>query len=107
VVDRQHLIFISSCHTTKIHTLSVTTFSLTRSFRGFVHSRNCVDPEGRVLSHLLTLFLRSSRLMWKKREERPYGDRRAICNTTRGIDVGRGVIRLWVVSDGTDVARPL
>jgi len=43
-VDRQHPIFISSCHTTKIHTLSFPTFGLTRSLRDFVDPRNCVDP---------------------------------------------------------------
>ena len=61
-VDRQHLIFISSCHTTKIHTLSFPTFGLTRSVRD-VDPCNCVDPHGRVVSYLLTFFLRSSRLM--------------------------------------------
>jgi hypothetical protein len=35
------------------------------------------------------------------------GDRRAICNSTRGIDAGRGVIRHRGVSDGSDGARPL
>jgi len=61
-VDRQHLIFISSCHTTKIHTLSFPTFRLTRSVRD-LDPRNCVDPHGRVVSYLFTFFLRSSRLM--------------------------------------------
>jgi len=40
-------------------------------------------------------------------KKRRNGDRRAICNATRGIDVGRGVIRHWGVSDGSDEARPL
>jgi len=31
----------------------------------------------------------------------------AICNATRGIDAGRGVIRHWGVSHGSDGARPL
>jgi len=35
------------------------------------------------------------------------GDRRAICNATRGIDAGRGVIRHRGVSDGTEGVRPL
>jgi len=48
-VDRQHLIFISSCHTTKIHTLSFPTFGLTRSVRG--SSR----PGSIISSHLPTL----------------------------------------------------
>jgi len=34
-------------------------------------------------------------------------DRRAICNATRGIDVGRGVIRHRGVSDGSDGVCPL
>jgi len=50
-VDRQHLIFISSCHTTKIHTLSFPTFRLTRSFRG--SSR----PGSIISSHLLPTLL--------------------------------------------------
>jgi len=33
---------------------------LTRSFRNFVDPHNRVDPHGRVVSYLLTLFLRSS-----------------------------------------------
>jgi hypothetical protein len=40
-------------------------------------------------------------------KKRRNGDRRAICNSTRGIDVGRGVIRHRGVSDGSDGARPL
>jgi len=35
------------------------------------------------------------------------GDRRAICNATRGRDAGRGVIRHRDVSDGSAWARPL
>jgi hypothetical protein len=62
-VDRQHLIFISSCHTTKIHTHSFPTFSLTSSCRDFVDPHDCVDPHGRVVSYLLTFFLRSWSLM--------------------------------------------
>ena len=58
-VDRHHLISISSYHTMKIHTLSFPTFGLTRSVRD---PRNCVDPHGRVVSYLLTFFLRSSSL---------------------------------------------
>ena len=50
-VDRQHLIFISSCHTTQIHTLSFPTFGLTRSFRG--SSR----PGSIISSHLLPTLL--------------------------------------------------
>jgi len=35
------------------------------------------------------------------------GDRRAMCNATRGIDTGRGVIRHRRVSDSSDGARQL
>jgi hypothetical protein len=58
-VDRQHLIFISTCHTTIIYTLLFPTFALTCSFRDFVDARYCVD-----------LFLSSSSLMYKESEER-------------------------------------
>jgi hypothetical protein len=68
-VDRQNLIFISSCHTTKIHTVSCPNFFLTRSFRYFVDPCNCVDPEGPVVSYLLN-FIRFLSLMQKEREER-------------------------------------
>jgi hypothetical protein len=61
-VDRQHLIFISSCHSTKIHSLSCLTWGLTRTFRDFVDPRNCADPHPEVVSYLFT-FLRSSSLM--------------------------------------------
>jgi len=61
-----------------------------------------------VWSHLATtpacLFTIGARQSRKKRRN---GDRRAICNTTRGIDAGRGVIRHLGVSDGSDGARPL
>jgi len=57
-VDRHHLISISSYHTMKIHTLSFLTFGLTRSVRDVV-PRNCVDHQHRVISYLLTRFLRS------------------------------------------------
>jgi len=50
-VDRHHLILLSY---NEIHNLSFPTFDLTRSFRDFV------DPHGRVVSHPLTLFRRSS-----------------------------------------------
>jgi hypothetical protein len=53
-VDRHHLIFISSYHTMRIHTLSFPTFGLTRSVRNFV------DPQRQVVSYLLTRSLRSS-----------------------------------------------
>jgi len=58
-VDRYNLIFISSYHTTKIHTLSFPTFGLTRSFRDVMDPRNWVDSHGRVVSYLLTFFLGS------------------------------------------------
>jgi hypothetical protein len=88
-----------------------------------VNASNCVDPYGRVVSYLLTFFLRSLSLMYKEREERfsqrhplhcnpdagvyQNGDQRAICNKTRGIDAGSGVIRPWGVSGDSDGARPL
>ena len=53
-VDRHHLIFISSCHTTKIHTRSFPKFGLTLSFRDFMNPPNCVDPHCQVVSYLLT-----------------------------------------------------
>jgi hypothetical protein len=61
-VDRSHLV---SSHLiilsyNELHTLSFPAFALTRSFRDFVDPRNCVHPHGRVVSYLLTLFLRSS-----------------------------------------------
>jgi hypothetical protein len=56
-VDRHHLILISSCHTTKIHTLSFPTHGLTGSFRDLVDLCNCVDPHGWVVSYLLSFFL--------------------------------------------------
>jgi len=59
-VDRHHLISISSYHPTKIHTVSFPTFGLTRSVWEFVDSRICVDPQCRVVSYLLTQFLRCS-----------------------------------------------
>jgi len=52
-VGKHHLIFISSCHTLKIYTLSLATFGLSRSIRDFV------DPHGHVVSFLPTCFLRS------------------------------------------------
>jgi hypothetical protein len=57
-VDREHLILISSCHTTKIHTVSFPTFDLTHCFSDFVDPDNSVDPHSRVVSYLLTFFLR-------------------------------------------------
>jgi hypothetical protein len=45
----------------KIHTLSFPTFGLTYSFQDFVDPRNCMGPPDRVVSYLLTFFLRSSR----------------------------------------------
>ena len=63
-VDRlssQHLIsshLISSYN--ELHTLLFPAFVLTRSVRDPVDPRNCVNPHGRVVSHLLTLFLRAS-----------------------------------------------
>ena len=69
-VDRQHLSFISSCHTTKLHTLSFPTFCLTRSFQDFLDPGNCIDPHDWIVSSLLTFFLRSSSFKYKEREER-------------------------------------
>jgi hypothetical protein len=106
-VDIQHLILVSSCHIKKIEIPSIPTFALSRFFRDLVDSRNCVDPHGRVVSYLLTSFLCSSSLMSNECEQRLNDDRRAICNATRGIDAGRGVICHRGVSDGSDGARPL
>jgi len=39
-------------------------------------------------------------------KERRNGDRRAICDATRGLDPVHGVIRNWGVSDGSDGAHP-
>jgi len=50
------------------------------------------------------LFKIGDRQSEKKRRN---GDRRAICNSMRGIDAVRGVIRHRGVSDGSDGARPL
>ena len=61
-VDRHHFISISSYHTMKIYTLSFPTFGLTRSVRDFMDPHNCADPQGRVVSYLLT-FLHSVSLM--------------------------------------------
>jgi len=59
-VDRHHLIFIASCHTMNIHTLSFPTFGLPRSFfPDCIDSRNCVDPHSRVVSYLHTFFQHS------------------------------------------------
>jgi len=60
-VNRDHLIFISTYHTTKIHTPSFPTFGLTCSFRDFLYPRNCTDPHGRVVSYLLTFLCSSSK----------------------------------------------
>jgi len=50
-VYRYHPISIASCHTMKIHILSIPTFGLTRSVRDFV------DPQRWRLSSLLIRFL--------------------------------------------------
>jgi len=59
-VYRHHLISILSYHTMIIHTLCFPSFGLTRSVRDFVHPGNCVDPQRRVVSYLLTRLLHSS-----------------------------------------------
>jgi len=43
---------------------------------------------------------------WSEKKHRN-GDRRAVCNATRGIDDGRGVICHRGVSDGSDGVSPL
>ena len=40
-------------------------------------------------------------------KKRRNGDLRAICDATRGLDAGHGVIRHQGVSDGSDGACPL
>jgi hypothetical protein len=57
---RHHLIFISSCYTTYIHTLSFLTFGLNVSFRDLVTQCNCEDSHGQVVSSLPTSFLSAS-----------------------------------------------
>jgi len=61
-----------------------------------VWSQSATTPE--------CLFKLGDRLSEKKRQS---SVRRAICNATRGIDAGRGVIRHHGVSDGSDWARAL
>jgi len=51
-VDRQHLIFISSRHTSKIHNLSFPTFCLTRSVRGSTPLLGSSRPGCIISSHL-------------------------------------------------------
>jgi len=46
-------------------------------------------------------------LLQSLRKKRRNCDRRVMCNTTRGIDAGGGVICYRGVSDGSDGARPL
>jgi len=67
-VDSHHHIFITSCNTTKIHTLLFPTVGLTRSLRDFVDRRNCMDPHGRVVSYLLTFRHSPSRIQFGCRE---------------------------------------
>jgi len=49
-VDRHHLIYISSYHKIKFHTLSFPTCGVTRSVRDFADPGNYADPHGRVVS---------------------------------------------------------
>jgi len=44
----------------ELHTTSFASFNLTCSVQHFVDPRCCVDPHSRVVSYILTLFLRSS-----------------------------------------------
>jgi len=55
-VDRSHIILSYD----ESHTPSFPSFDPTPSFGDIVDPSNCVDPHGRVLSYLLTLFLLSS-----------------------------------------------
>jgi len=59
-VGRYHLISISSYHSMTIPTLCFPTFGLTCFVRDFMDPCNCMDPQCRVVSYLLTRFLRSS-----------------------------------------------
>jgi len=78
VVDRHHLISISSNHTMKIHTLSFPTFGLTRSVCDILDPCNCVGssmPDSIIYSHriptlleLEPLFLMNS--VWMSQEVR-------------------------------------
>jgi len=44
---------------------------------------------------------------WQREKKRRNNNRRSICNATRGIEAGLGVIRLRGVSDVSDGAPPL
>jgi hypothetical protein len=57
-VDRHHLISISSYHTINTCTVSFPTFVLTNSVQDFMDLCNCVDTQCRVVSYVLTRFLR-------------------------------------------------
>jgi len=56
-VDILHLIFISSCHTMKRHTVSFPTFGLTRPFRGSTQLCRFSWPGSIISSHLLPTLL--------------------------------------------------
>jgi hypothetical protein len=59
-VGRHHLISISSYHTMNVHTLPLPSLGFTRSVRDFVDPCIAIDPQLRVVSCLLSRFLRSS-----------------------------------------------
>jgi len=54
--DRHYLISISSYHTMKVLTLSFPNFGLTQSVREIGDPCNCVDPQHRAVSYLLTCY---------------------------------------------------
>jgi len=58
--DRRFAVSSCSVGLYEIHTLSFSSFDLTRSFYDLVDLRNYVDPRGQVVSYLLTLILHSS-----------------------------------------------
>jgi len=57
-VDR-HLFYITSCDTTKTHSLLFRTFSITCPFGDLLDHCNCMDPHRQEVSYLLTCFLQS------------------------------------------------
>jgi len=71
---------------------------------------NCVDSRNRRKSEwdqMMGKIECGFRIDRKSEKKRWNGDRRVICNATRGIDAGRRVICHRGVSDGSDGARPL
>jgi len=70
MVDGQHFIFISSCDTMKAPTQAFPILGLTVFFRSFVDRHKCMDPPNHLVSCLLTIFIRTASLMYRKGEVR-------------------------------------